>query len=263
MEIPGNNSLSIGVLASRFNEDDRPLLLAARLSLPLVPASAPQDFDFLLFYTAEGLVLKHTRPKGLGQLTVDFTSPEMIYRVKHGGGRKQAIARAVGLKKGWQPHVLDATAGLGRDAFILACLGCRVNMFERSPVLAALLEDAWQRALHSDDHTKEIVTERLRFTRGDSRHYLQLLRPEECPDVICLDPMYPERSKSSLVKKEMRILRMVAGDDPDGVELLATALLRARKRVVVKRPRLAPILGHIPPSHQVTGKSSRFDVYLL
>jgi 16S rRNA (guanine1516-N2)-methyltransferase len=193
---------------------------------------------------------------------VSFTSPTMTYRLKHGGGRSQALARAVGLKKGWQPTVIDATAGLGRDSFILAYLGCHVRMLERSPILAALLEDALQRAEHSEQ-TAEIIIKRLRFTQTDSRGFLQKLQQEDYPDVIYLDPMYPERTKSSLVKKEMRILRGLAGDDQDAAELLTIALGCVRNRVVVKRPRLAPTLSSMKPSHQITGKTSRFDVYLI
>jgi 16S rRNA (guanine1516-N2)-methyltransferase len=187
----------------------------------------------------------------------------MQYRLKHGGGRRQALARAVGLKKGWQPTVIDATAGLGRDAFILASLGCHVHMLEKAPVLAALLEDGLQRAAQSAA-TEEIIRHRLRFTRADSLDFLQNLQEEAYPDVIFLDPMFPERTKSSLVKKEMRILRSLSGDDENGSGLLALSLRRARNRVVVKRPRLASSLLDRPePSHQITGKSSRFDVYLV
>lgn len=193
---------------------------------------------------------------------VSFTSPAMTYRLKYGGGRRQALARAVGLKKGWQPTVIDATAGLGRDGFILAYLGCHVHMLERSAIMAALLEDALQRAEKSE-LTAEIIKKRLRFTHADSIDFLQKVHQEDHPDVIYLDPMYPERSKSSLVKKEMRILRELAGTDQDVAELLKVALGCARNRVVVKRPRLAPpTLRSVKPSHQIKGKTSRFDMYL-
>jgi 16S rRNA (guanine1516-N2)-methyltransferase len=236
--------------------------LSGKLSIPLVPGETG-GYDFLLVYSADGLALKHTGKHISGPIMVNFTSPAMTYRLKHGGGRGQAVARAVGLKKGWQPAVIDATAGLGRDGFILAYLGCHVHMLERSPIMAALLEDALERAEQSEQ-TAEIIKKRLRFTHTDSIHFLQKLREENYPDVIYLDPMYPERSKSSLVKKEMRILREVAGDDEDAAELLKVALGCARNRVVVKKPRLAaPTLLSIKPSHQITGKTSRFDVYLI
>ena len=109
-----------------------------------------------------------------------------------------------------------------------------------------------------------LIRHRLRFTQADSLDFLQNLHEETCPDVIFLDPMFPARSKSSLVKKEMRILRSLSGADENGPGLLAISLRRARNRVVVKRPRLAaPLLERPEPSHLITGKSSRFDVYLV
>lgn len=256
-----NRSLSIAVCPSAPEQYDKALKLAEDLSLPLTRPET-REYDFLLLYTAEGLSLHQTGKNGLGPIMLSFTSPAMRYRVKHGGGRRQALARAVGLKKGWQPAVIDATAGLGRDGFILAALGCHVHMLERSPILAVLLEDALQRAVLSEE-TAEIVQERLQFTQADSMDFLGNLQHEEFPDVIYLDPMYPERTKSSLVKKEMRLLRWIAGDDRDAARLLSIALGCARKRVIVKRPRLAPTLNTMRPSHQITGKNSRFDVYLI
>ena len=234
--------------------------LAKKLKIPLTFKKS-EEFQFLLVCSASGLALKQTEKKGPGPITVNFKDPTMEYRLKHGGGRTQALARAIGLKKGWQPTVIDTTAGLGRDGFILAYLGCSVHMLERSPILASMLEDGLKRALQAA-HTSE-ATDRIQFTQADSRKFLQKLKQQARPDVIYLDPMFPERTKSSLVKKEMIILREIAGDDKDAAELLDIALHCARNRVVVKRPRLAPTLGDAEPSHAITGKTSRFDVYLI
>jgi 16S rRNA (guanine1516-N2)-methyltransferase len=259
--IDNNKSFSMAVCLSAADQNDKALGLSRKLSIPLV-SHETDEYEFLLLYSANGLALKHTGEKGVEPIMVSFTSPTMTYRIKHGGGRSQALARAVGLKKGWQPTVIDATAGFGRDGFILACLGCHVHMLERSPILAALLEDALQRAIESGQ-VSEIIKKRLRFTETDSIDFLQKLQQEDYPDVIYLDPMYPVRTKSSLVKKEMRILRGLAGNDKDANDLLTIALACARKRVVVKRPRLAATLSGWAPSHQITGKTSRFDVYLI
>ena len=256
-----NKSLSIAVCPSTADQYEQAMKLSRKLSIALLSGET-EEYDFLLICSAQGLALKHTREYILSPLMVTFTSPAMTYRLKHGGGRRQALARAVGLKKGWTPTVIDATAGLGRDGFILAYLGCYVHMLERSPIMASLLENALQRAELSEQ-TAEIIKKRLRFTHTDSIDFLQKLQQEDYPDVIYLDPMYPERTKSSLVKKEMRILRGLAGDDHDAAELLNVALGCARNRVVVKRPRLGPpSLRGVKPSHQITGKTSRFDVYL-
>ncbi|HAD42901.1 MAG TPA: 16S rRNA (guanine(1516)-N(2))-methyltransferase, partial [Plesiomonas shigelloides] len=76
----------------------------------------------------------------LGAICVDFVGGTMAHRRRFGGGRGEAVAKAVGIKKGYLPDVVDATAGLGRDAFVLASIGCRVRLLERHPVVAALLD---------------------------------------------------------------------------------------------------------------------------
>lgn len=257
-----NKSLTVAVCPAGVGQHDRAASLAKKLALPLVQYES-EAYGCLLVCTAEDLRLCFTGKGHPGPLMVNFSSPAMQYRLKQGGGRRQALARAVGLKKGWQPTVIDATAGLGKDALILASLGCYVHMLEKAPVLAALLEDALQRAARSAAMA-EIILQRLRLTRADSLDFLRNLGEETYPDVIFLDPMFPERTKSSLVKKEMRALRSLTGADENGPELLAISLRRARNRVVVKRPRLAlPLLKRPEPSHRITGKSSRFDVYLV
>lgn len=199
----------------------------------------------------------HDTDKSLTNLRVDFTTGALRHRRLHGGGTGQLIAKACGLKKIKNPTVLDLTAGLGRDAFVLACLGCDVTMVERSPIIAALLEDA----LHHLSLDEELsATIKLRLIKENAIDYLNRLPKEKYPDVILIDPMHPPRQKSALVKKEMRILRDIVGDDLDANELLTASIGKA-KRIVVKRPRLAPTLGDRKPSLVYEGKSTRFDVY--
>lgn len=251
---------SIAVFASISEKMDLARNLSKKLSIPLLEKES-LEFAYLLIYSQEGLTLQQTGKNQPRPIMVDFAAGSMQYRLRHGGGRKQALARAIGLKKGWQPSVIDATAGLGRDAFILGHLGCHVHMIERSPILAALLEDGLARAADTE-LIAETIRNRLYLSHADSIDILHKLTQEALPDVIYLDPMYPERTKSSKVKKEMRILRELAGDDKDAAELLKIALKRARNRVVVKRPRLAPPLDDMLPSHKIAGKTCRFDVYL-
>ena len=96
----------------------------------------------------------------------------------------------------------------------------------------------------------------------DALQYLNALGPQDYPDVIYIDPMFPHSKKSALVKKEMRVLREVVGDDDDAAQLLLSALKCQVKRVVVKRSRYAPAVGDVIPNYQVLGKSSRYDIYL-
>jgi 16S rRNA (guanine1516-N2)-methyltransferase len=164
----------------------------------------------------------------------------------------------MGLKSHSTPKILDATAGLGRDSFILASLGFEITLLERSPIIHALLEDGIKRA-GADAETAPIV-ERMHLIQTDAIHWMQTHAPF---DIIYLDPMFPERNKSALVKKEMRIFQDVIGDDADANALLTAALACATKRVVVKRPRLAAYLAELTPSFSQTGSSSRFDIYLI
>ena len=175
------------------------------------------------------------------------------------------IAKAVGVSAKILPEVLDATAGLGADAFVLACLGCRVTMMERSPVVFALLEDGLARArcfAEQGDEALAGILARMQLLPGDSIEYLQG-QTQSVADVIYLDPMFPERRKSAAVKKEMQAFHAVVGADSDSERLLQAALTKARYRVAVKRPRLAPAIQGATPSHSIEGKSSRYDIYAL
>jgi len=223
--------------------------LAKRLKLPIADINT-KDYDFLLVITEPRLELREIGEKPSKPLYVDFLHGKAAHRHKYGGGRGQLIARAVGIKKSIKLTVLDATAGLGRDAYVLACLGCKMILLERSPIIAELLADGLR---HIDLDMQLIIT--------DAISYMQNLSQDKRPDVVYLDPMYPLRTKSALVKKEMRILRKIVGEDEDAAQLLAIALQTARNRVVVKRPRLAPEIKGPKPDLVYKGKSSRFDVY--
>jgi len=193
-----------------------------------------------------------------GSVYVDFCSTRMTHRRKYGGHR-EAIAKAVGIKKGALPSVLDATAGFGRDAFILASLGCRVHMIERSKVIADLLEDGLRRA-REDDEIGSWINTRLSLACQDSCKGFSFLPFE--PDVVYLDPMFPEKRKSALVKKEMQALQALIGTDEDADGLLAVALNTAKARVVVKRPATAEFLAGRKPEASIKSGHYRFDLYL-
>ena len=181
--------------------------------------SSPADFALVL--TAERLELRKLDEPKLGAVYVDFVAGAVAHRRKFGGGRGQAIAKAVGLKSGETPRVVDATAGLGRDAFVLASLGCRVTLLERSPVVAALLADGLARAA-LDAEIGSWVGERLHLIPGPALENLQTL--DFTPDVVYLDPMFPHKQKSALVKKEMRVFQSLVGPDLDADALLPAAL---------------------------------------
>jgi len=231
-------------------------LLADRWQLPLV--GTPDD-EFQLQLTESRLQLVKLDEPKLGAIYVDFIDGALAHRRKFGGGRGQQIAKAVGLKSGVNPTVLDATAGLGRDAFVLASLGCTVTMFERSPVVAALLDDGLLRAC-SDPEIGSWVSQRLILQHHNSVEQLAQLAASH--EIVYLDPMFPHRKKSAQVKKEMRVFQSLVGSDDDADQLLPLALNAATKRVVVKRPSYAGFLNLQTPSMQLTSKANRFDVYV-
>ncbi|MDR3630782.1 MAG: class I SAM-dependent methyltransferase [Desulfocapsaceae bacterium] len=240
---------------------DKAIKLAESLHLPFQENTACWQGQSLTF-TENRLELRQGPDSGRelqGPLFVDFLSGRNSFRRLHNCTIKQPLARAVGIKGGFRPSVVDGTAGLGQDGFVLACLGCTVTMVERSPVLGALLNDGLQRALE-DPTVGALLKKRIRLFCGDTRIILETLFDK--PYTIYLDPMYPKRTASALNKKEMRIIRGLVGEDQDSASLLASALRWAGNRVVVKRPSKAPPLSELPPSHEIHMKNNRFDVYL-
>jgi 16S rRNA (guanine1516-N2)-methyltransferase len=191
-------------------------------------------------------------------LKCDFVHGAVNHRLLYGGGRGQNLPKAVGMKAGQSPHIIDATAGLGRDAFLLASLGSQVTLIERSDIVHGLLEAGMEAARKAGGRHKEVV-DRMTLIHGDS---IDLL-PRMNPDVVLIDPMHPPRKKSALVKSNMRELRDIVGADGDQRRLIETALDAAAKRVVIKWPAKSPPMEGLKPcSHQIVGKSVRYDVFM-
>ena len=197
-------------------------------------------------------------------ISIDFLKGTLAHRQQFGGGRGQAIAKAIGMKSGVTPSVLDTTAGMAGDAFVLATLGCSITLLERSPILFALIEDAVQRASLNESFAK-ILEQGFVIVNRDAREYMreQIAAGTRQPDVIYIDPMYPHKKKSALVKKDMQILQRLHGCDDDAGELLNIALSYARKRVVVKRPIQAKTISEKKPSTCIKSTKTRFDIYTI
>lgn len=243
------------------------LLVTLKANLPVhlmvsIAAELPREAGALVLYIDDqGLSLGETGKKAPKPIQVDFVGGKAAHRRQYGGGKSQLIAKAVGLKTGVKPRVLDATAGLGGDAFVLAGLGCEMLMMERHPVVAALLQDGLERALSDPDAAE--VTSRMTLVPGNSTESMADAIGDTgfSPQVIYLDPMFPAREKSASVKKEMKLFHQLVGFDTDEADLLATALELATHRVVVKRPRKAPAIEGVAPTYVLEGKSSRYDIY--
>lgn len=220
----------------------------------LAVADTPSASGLYLAAEEQGIVLHRVGDKGA--VWVDFTAGVAQHRRLHGGG--ELLAKAVGRSK--QPTVWDATGGLGRDSFVLAGLGLNVHIFERHPAVYCLLADGLARALLHPDTAE--TTSRLTLHHADAAEYMPRLAAEiGHPQVVYLDPMYPERRKSAAVKKEMAFFHELVGTAQNDAALLDAALATATARVVVKRPRLGDFLCGRKPDYQYTGKSTRFDVY--
>lgn len=238
-----------------------PLITPTQHTLPdyarhpaLTVSDTLPDSGLYLAIEEYGIVLHRVGDKGA--VWVDFTTGAAQHRRLHGGG--ELLAKAVGRSK--QPTVWDATGGLGRDSFVLAGLGLNVHIFERHPAVYCLLADGLARALLHPD-TAETAS-RLTLLHADAAEYMPRLAAEiGRPQVVYLDPMYPERRKSAAVKKEMAFFHELVGTAQNDAALLDASLATATARVVVKRPRLGDFLCSRKPDYQYTGKSTRFDVY--
>jgi len=245
----------LALLADPYHSPASLRELALSLAIPLV--ETPPAACLLLRFTSERLELgKPGDPLLPGSLWVDFTGPEVRRRLSHLG--RELLVQAAKVRKTAQPLLIDATAGLGRDGFLLAAAGFRVWMIETHPVIAALLADGLERARR--DAGLADTARRIRLIAGNALDHLPTLA--EQPDVIYLDPMFPERTKSALVKQELRLLQLLDHGTGDPAELLGAALAVHARKVVVKRPLKGPALSGVPPAYALRGKAIRFDVYV-
>ncbi|MFC4701184.1 class I SAM-dependent methyltransferase [Glaciecola siphonariae] len=232
------------------------------------PNKPPKQFNqaqWQLVYTQNGLALRLSSEPSWSDIRVDFASAALQYRKQHGGGKNEAIAKAIGIKGKQSLNVVDCTAGMGTDSFVMASVGAKVTMLERSPVIAALLEDALLRLEDADD----AFAQSLQLHKQDATDFLCEAINSSAPqniDVVYLDPMFPHKKKSALVKKEMQAFQMLLGPDSDSEQLLTNALKTDAKRIVVKRPNSAPELANQQnrtATMAIRSKKHRFDVYIL
>ena len=257
MKTACSSILGVAVVAAS-NTDECAAALAAQLELPLVssPQTLPDDCALYLSYRDDRLQLFPSDPKQSGPVCVDFANHAAAYRLQSGG---ELVVKAVQGRSKGVLNVIDATAGLGRDSFVLAAHACDVVMFERNAVVAALLADGLARARLSSNAD---VVSRMRLLAGDARVFFSDASREPVPDVIYLDPMFAHNEKTALVKKEMRLFRQLLEDEQsDETQLFSAARACARLRMVVKRALKAPYLADVEPAYSLAGKAIRFDVY--
>lgn len=219
-----------------------------------VPTSDADDGGAALTvrFAADGVSL---RADGM-TLRVDLA--EALPRLTPGKLQRELLVKAARIKGVAAPVAVDATAGLGGDSLLLAAAGFTVYMYEQDPVIAALLRDALRRA--ASDPRLAPITSRMHLTEGDSLEALAHL--PEPPDVVYLDPMFPERRKSAAVKKRFQLLHHLERPCANQEAMLQAALLARPRKVVVKRPAKGPYLADAKPSYSVSGKAVRYDVII-
>ena len=213
--------------------------------------------------TEEGLALSWNGMELRGDLKA------LLPRTGPGRLRGEMIVKAAKydrLYKGDELTVLDATAGLGEDAFLLAAAGFRVLMYERDPLIFSLLEDSLNRAF-SDPLTSEIAG-RMEAVHGDSVQAMIEMswdsrNGQKTPDIIYLDPMFPARTKSGLIKKKFQILQQLEAPETDGLALINAAIGASPRRIIVKRPVKAAYLGDVRPNYSINGDVIRYDCIII
>ncbi len=208
--------------------------------------------ELTLVRDEEGLALV-----GEGQvLRGDFT--RMLPRIKAGRLSSELLVKAAKIKNAeGELTAVDATAGLGEDSLLLAAAGFRVTLYERNPVVYELLQDALTRAAQIPELAP--IVGRMTAVHADSVAGMASL--ETPPDVILLDPMFPARQKSALVKKKLQMIQKLEQPCDDEVTLLLTAMGAKPRKLIVKRPPKGDWLAGLKPDHSIEGKAVRFDCF--
>ena len=221
--------------------------MAARLAERFPVAPAGEEY---LRLDGGGLALV----SGGQELQGDFA--KMLSRVQNGAWQRELLARAAKLKNVDGPlTAVDATAGLGEDSLVLAAAGYAVRMYERNGVIYELLRDAVERAKQTPELAE--IAARMEVFHGDSAEAMAAMTAP--PDIILLDPMFPARQKSALVKKKLQIVQQLETPCADEAGLLLAAARAKPRRLIIKRPPKGPFLAGVKPDYSISGKAVRFD----
>ncbi len=191
------------------------------------------------------------------ELRGDFS--RMLPRLRPGNLSKELLVRAARVRGVTNPTVVDATAGLGEDSLLLAAAGFTVTLCERDPVIAELLRDTLERA--TQDARLRDAALRMHLSEGDSIQLLETLKAP--PDVVFLDPMFPEKRKRAATNKKLQLFQRLERPCEDEQALMSAALAARPRKIVVKRPLKGPYLAGVKPSHSLSGKVVRYDCIVL
>eukprot|EP00013_Stygamoeba_regulata_P006111 CAMPEP_0177640020 /NCGR_PEP_ID=MMETSP0447-20121125/6325_1 /TAXON_ID=0 /ORGANISM="Stygamoeba regulata, Strain BSH-02190019" /LENGTH=403 /DNA_ID=CAMNT_0019142073 /DNA_START=181 /DNA_END=1392 /DNA_ORIENTATION=+ len=238
----------------------------------LLPPDAPPPMEKIgIRPKIQPRLRKGQRPPMPNPLVLDFQKTYLSVVHRREVDRTPPLLRAavLGKQEDGPCRILDATAGLGRDAFQLARAGAEVILLERNPIVFLLLQEALERARNGTVAHVQEITSRMQAHHLDSIDVLQdweryQLGPR--PHVIHLDPMYPSAKPSfSLPQYGMQVARymrkLLRKDDVGWEEsLLPLARQVALKRVVVKRPKTAPQKEGVGITYR--SRQTRYDIYL-
>ena len=234
------------IVAGEGVEEEAALALSERIGAPL---SDTPGKGLTLALDASGLSLV-----GYGlRFQGDFS---LMKRRISGGRLNHEMLVKIAKTKTEHPVAIDAAAGMGEDAFLLAAAGYTVYLFERDAVIAALLSDALRRG-SLDPEIEEIIG-RMHLREGDSIELMASV--SEQPGIVYLDPMFPARRKSGLVNKRLQLIQKLEQPCAQEEELLEAAIAMRPKKIIIKRPLHSDSLAGKKPSYTVKGKAIRYDV---
>ena len=203
---------------------------------------------------AEGLTLTD------GELSIMVDFREMLPRLKQSNLQREMLVKAARIKGQPMPQTLiDATAGFGEDSLILAAAGFQVQLYEFDEVIAALLKDGMERAMEIPELKNAVG--RMKLVCGDSTEGMKNL--DFKPDIVLLDPMFPARQKSALIKKKFQLIQRLESPCSTEEQLLDAAVAADPKRIVIKRPLKGQYLADRKPSYSLDGKAIRYDCFVF
>ena len=240
-------------------------------------ADGDKEQELILQFASDGLTLRS------GNLSMQGDFTHMLSRIKQGSLQREFLYKASKLKNlGPNPIAIDATAGMGEDSLILAAAGYEVYLYELNPIIAALLKDTVRRSATIPELAP--IVSRMHVMEGNSIEAMTGLHvPEEIEnvrkpeddrvesenpflpgiDLILLDPMFPARKKSGLIKKKFQLLQRLEQPCSDEVELMEAAFRAKPRRILVKRPQKGPYLAEKKPDYSIPGKAIRYDIYTV
>ncbi len=249
----------IKIALLNFAHEDRTREIAARLALPILDARE-EGYQYFLYFQEDAFTVEALVEGGFTELNVNFGQRRILDRLLAGDRSEDPFLRAMG--KGIDPKgvtVFDATLGFAVDSLHLAQFGFTVTGSERNPVIRELTKDGLRRAQNVPELAAALAN--FNLVEGNAIDILSDLSEHDRPEIVYMDPMYPEMKRSVKRKKALEFLRDLVGDDLDARELFQRAWSSAKRRVVVKRPLKGEQLGG-EPNHVLRGKSHRFDVYV-